>query len=199
MRSMAFVMFALSAVMILMACVKADRVRSWRSSVNPSAPDLGDGYFVVVRVVLLGMAAFGLYYGFHDLRISDQNQWSKEELAAAVRSATDDLNGKRTDTPYEDTSDLYNGFEMTIEDTVAEHAGGSAPRFALDVTGGEPGGDGSNKREYVVTADGAGSTFCMRVNAVRDKSGDHDVPAAGGGSVKVYAYVLKVTSSHGEC
>ena len=35
----------LSAVLLAMACVKADRVRAWRTGVNPSAEELSDASF----------------------------------------------------------------------------------------------------------------------------------------------------------
>lgn len=35
-------LFVLAALLVLMTCIKADRVRSWREALNPSAPDLPD-------------------------------------------------------------------------------------------------------------------------------------------------------------
>ncbi|WP_416531594.1 hypothetical protein [Streptomyces coelicoflavus] len=49
-------LFVLAALLVLMACIKADRVRSWRESLNPSAPDLPGVAFVVGRAVLILMA-----------------------------------------------------------------------------------------------------------------------------------------------
>ncbi|MFJ5034614.1 hypothetical protein ACIQB5_42700 [Streptomyces sp. NPDC088560] len=58
-----------AAVLLAMACVKADRVRAWRDSINPSAPEVPDSAFVAARVVLVTMAGIGVYtavQGFGD-------------------------------------------------------------------------------------------------------------------------------------
>ncbi|MER6157630.1 hypothetical protein ABT147_19110 [Streptomyces sp. NPDC001868] len=43
----------LPAALLAMACVKADRVRAWRSRVNPSAEELPDAAFTVARITLV--------------------------------------------------------------------------------------------------------------------------------------------------
>lgn len=63
MTSMSVAVFLGSAGLIAMACIKADRVRAWRESLNPSAPDIPDSAFAVARVVLLVMAALGVFVG----------------------------------------------------------------------------------------------------------------------------------------
>ncbi|MGW0086347.1 hypothetical protein [Streptomyces sp. NPDC003393] len=54
--------FVLSAVLVAMACGKA-RVRAWRTSINPSAPEVADASFTVARILLLVMAALGVCTG----------------------------------------------------------------------------------------------------------------------------------------
>ena len=51
----------LSAALLAMACVKADRVRAWRSSINPSAEELPDAAFTAARVILVTAAGIGIY------------------------------------------------------------------------------------------------------------------------------------------
>lgn len=53
---MTIFLFVLAALLVLMACIKADRVCSWREALNPSAPDLPGAAFVVGRAVLILMA-----------------------------------------------------------------------------------------------------------------------------------------------
>ncbi|MFF7373518.1 hypothetical protein [Streptomyces tricolor] len=65
-----------------MASVKTDRVRAWRESVNPSPPEVNGASFVVARVALLTMAAFGIYYGFQSISFADGQAWSDKELTA---------------------------------------------------------------------------------------------------------------------
>lgn len=84
-----------SAVLIAMACVKADRVRAWRQSLTPSAPDLPDTAFGCARVVFLALAACGVYTAVHGFGVSDAQSWDDKELTSAVRQATDDLDGYR--------------------------------------------------------------------------------------------------------
>jgi hypothetical protein len=43
----------LSAVLLAMACVKADRGRAWRTRIGPSAPELPDGAFVLPRILFV--------------------------------------------------------------------------------------------------------------------------------------------------
>ncbi|MFF8034380.1 hypothetical protein [Streptomyces sp. NPDC016626] len=43
-------------MLLATACVKAGRVRAWRESLNPPAPDVPDAAFVVTRLVLVTMA-----------------------------------------------------------------------------------------------------------------------------------------------
>ncbi|MEW1872464.1 MULTISPECIES: hypothetical protein [Streptomyces] len=57
----------LAAVLLAMACVKADRVRAWRESFNPSAPEVPDSAFVVARLTLVTMAVFMIVVGVRGL------------------------------------------------------------------------------------------------------------------------------------
>ncbi|MGV9254245.1 hypothetical protein [Streptomyces sp. NPDC003697] len=50
-------LFAVSAGLVAMGCVKADRVGAWRESVDPSDPDIPDSASVVARVTLFAVAA----------------------------------------------------------------------------------------------------------------------------------------------
>jgi hypothetical protein len=54
---MAVITFALSAALVAMACVKASRVRAWRHTVNPPAPEVPDSAFTVTRIMLFAVAA----------------------------------------------------------------------------------------------------------------------------------------------
>src|SRR5882762_11371604 len=83
----------LAAVLLAMACVKADRVRAWRESINPSAPEVPDASFVLARVVLVTMAGIGIYTAVQGFGVSDDMSWSDDELTSAVQGATDDLDG----------------------------------------------------------------------------------------------------------
>ena len=53
----------LAAVLPAMACLKTDRVRAWRESFNPSAPDVLDAAFVVARLTLVTMAVVMIVMG----------------------------------------------------------------------------------------------------------------------------------------
>ncbi|WP_200307284.1 hypothetical protein [Streptomyces adelaidensis] len=51
----------LSALLLAMACIKADRVRAWRSRINPSAEDLPDAAFTAARILFVTAAGLGIY------------------------------------------------------------------------------------------------------------------------------------------
>lgn len=198
MTSMTVQLFALSTVLIAMACVRADRVRAWREAVNPSAPEVPDSSFTVARVLLLAMAAFGIYFGFQSIALTDDAEWSADELASAVTGATDDLDGDTLHVgPHEVPSvDSSGDYALKVEDTVAEH-GDDAPRFGVDAEPTDP--DASDETYYTVTADGTASAFCLHVRLKRDKSGDYEAPGIAGTSYPQYGYVFRVTSRAGEC
>jgi hypothetical protein len=197
MKSMSLLLFAASAGLMAMACVRAGRVRAWREALNPSAPAIPDIDFTIARVLFLGMAALGIYFGFQSLSMAADAKWSDAELTRAVRSATDDLDGDSTYSPFEDDTTLTDDYASTIKDAIARHAGPHAPRSAVDATRTTP--DGSNDAYYDITADGTDSSFCMQVKVTRDKTGDHQEPGIGGGSATARKYVFRVNSRVGDC
>ncbi|MGW2029985.1 hypothetical protein [Streptomyces sp. NPDC001811] len=199
MTSMTVLLFALATVLIAMTCVRANRVRAWREAMNPSAPEISDSSFTVARVLLLTMAAFGIYYGFQSIALTDDADWSAEELTSAVRGATDDLDGDTLYVgPHEAPSvDSGGDYALKVEDTVAEHGGGDSPRTGVDAEATGP--DASDEAHYTVTADGTPSAFCLHVRLRRDRSGDYEAPGIAGKSYPQYRYVWRVTSRAGEC
>ncbi|MGX1133560.1 hypothetical protein RKD49_005750 [Streptomyces glaucescens] len=122
------ILFVLAALLILMACVKAQRVRSWRESLNPSAPEVPDAAFAVARIALIGVAIGCVVVGVRGLGVEDGSKWSDDELKRAVEQATYELDGSlyRVDEsgePVVHTDD----HETRIETEVAENGGGDAP------------------------------------------------------------------------
>ncbi|MCQ4203216.1 hypothetical protein M4J06_000599 [Streptomyces coelicoflavus] len=89
-------LFVLAVLLVVMACIKADRVRSWREVLNPSAPDLPDAAFVVGRAVLILMAIACVVVGFQGLAVQDDGEWSDDELTSAAEDATQALDGSCT-------------------------------------------------------------------------------------------------------
>lgn len=77
----------LAAVFLVMACVKADWVRAWRSHINPSAEELSDAAFTTVRVILVLMAGIGIYLAIQGFSVSDDAAWDGSELTAAVQGS----------------------------------------------------------------------------------------------------------------
>ncbi|WP_327727580.1 hypothetical protein OG250_10995 [Streptomyces sp. NBC_00487] len=75
----------LAAVFLVMACVKADWVRAWRSRVNPSAEELPDAAFTAARVILVLMAGMGIYLAIQGFSVSDDAAWDGSELTGAVQ------------------------------------------------------------------------------------------------------------------
>ncbi|MGW2745698.1 hypothetical protein [Streptomyces sp. NPDC001450] len=196
---MSVLIFVGSALLALMACVRADRVRAWRGALNSSTPDIPDSAFAVARVLLLGMAAAGVFVGFQTLAVADDAKWSSDELTSAVRGATDALDGGFTyGGPHEEDmpADFEGEYAMKIEDEITEHGGGDAPEFGVDAA---LSGSKSNEAYYLITADGADSAFCMQVERRRDKDSDREEPGIAGRTVTVPKFVFAVTSRAGEC
>ncbi|MEU5536530.1 hypothetical protein [Streptomyces sp. NPDC020362] len=196
---MTVLLFLLSAGLVAMTCVKADRVRAWREDLNPSAPDIPDASFTVARVALLVLAAFGIYYGFQSLAVADRANWSGDELTVAVRGAADALDGTTTYVGSEgdEPADFDGEYTLKIEDEVTAHGGGDAPGFGVDATPTGP--EKPNEAYYTVTADGTPSAFCMHVTLDRDKAGDYEAPGIGGQTYPQHKYVFSVTNRAGEC
>ncbi|MFS8198079.1 hypothetical protein ACLVWQ_05270 [Streptomyces sp. CWNU-52B] len=159
---MSVFIFVLSALLILMACVKADRVRSWRASLNPSAPEIPDAGFMVARLVLVAMAVVGVVIAFQGIAVEDNGGWSDDELTSAVEGATDALDGSFTYGAFEGDApaDFGGEYARKVEDEVVEHGGGDAPQFGVDAALTHK---TSEQAQYRISADGAGASFCMRV------------------------------------
>ncbi|MFH9618011.1 hypothetical protein ACH4MM_30480 [Streptomyces pratensis] len=183
-----------------MGCVKADRVRGWRQSFNPSAPEISDSAFVAARVVLFGMAGIGIFSAFQLMAVTANGEWSDDELSSAVSQATSELNGtSRLGDIFDDGSGFDQEIAKMIEEEVVENGGGGAPQSGVDA-----GAAASNKpsdADYTVQAAGADAAFCVHVVRTRSKDGDYEPPgvAGGAGSVTIPKYDFAVTSREGGC
>lgn len=188
----------LSAVLLAMACVKADRVRAWRTSVNPSAPDLPDSAFVAVRLIFLSLAGIGVYMTVHGFGVSDDVSWSDGELTSAVRQATDDLDGY-TFQADESGPLSFSDYESLIEDKVIEYGGGDAPEYGVTVEPAD--GNTADTASFTVTAHGAGNAFCTHMERTRSKKDDYTPPGitGGEGTLTYLGYRLSVSEREGEC
>jgi hypothetical protein len=196
------ILFVLAAILLLMACVKADRVRSWRESLNPSAPDIPDAAFVVARITLIGVAVGCVVTGVRGLGVEDGSKWSDDELKSAVAGATTELDGSFTyGGPLDDgePADFDGEYARTVEDEIAEHGGGDAPGYGVDAE--LSGTATADEAHYLITADGAATSFCMHVKRVHDGYIETVVPGLSGddAAVKEPKYSFAVTSRAGEC
>ncbi|MER6344200.1 hypothetical protein ACWC10_07295 [Streptomyces sp. NPDC001595] len=197
---MSVLLFVLAALLILMACVKADRVRGWRESLNPSAPELPDAAFVVARITLVVMAVACVVVGVQGLGAEDDSKWSDDELKSAVEQATSELDGSlhrvdgRTGEPM-----YFEEYESLIETEIVENGGGDAPQDGVDAA---PLGTNTEADAYFrVTANGADAEYCTHVKRVRDKDQDYSPPGISGGesTLTYLAYTLDVTTRKGAC
>ncbi|MFC8417603.1 hypothetical protein [Streptomyces coelicoflavus] len=195
-------LFVLAALLVLMACIKADRVRSWRESLNPSAPDLPDAAFVVGRAVLIVMAVVCVVVGFQGLAVQDDAEWSDDELTSAVEGATQALDGSFN---YGDSlegeapADFDGDYARKIEQEVIEHGGGDAPQLGVAATSLGPAV--SDQGEYRISADGADAVFCMDVKRTHDGYIETVAPGLSGDAavVKLPKYTFAVSSRAGDC
>ncbi len=194
----------LSAGLLAMACVKADRVRAWRTRVNPSAEELPDAAFVVARVALVATAGVGIYLGVQSFGVSDDMSWDDNELTSAVQGATDALDGSSGhDDMYADDPDSDTGwideYATKIEDEVVEHGGSDAPQSGVDARPADY--NTASEARYRVTASGAGTAFCLNVTRTRSKDGDYEPPgiAGGEGTLTIPSYDFAVTTRQGVC
>ncbi|MEU0602130.1 hypothetical protein ABZ484_28390 [Streptomyces sp. NPDC006393] len=200
---MATTSFILSAVLVAMACVKASRVRAWRTSINPSAPEVTDSSFVVARILLLVMAVLGVYTGFHSLAVADNGSWSDAELTSAVKGATRDLNGSfEYGDPYDDgtaPADFDGEYATKLEDEIIEHGGGDAPQYGVDASLTGP--TTATEATYRITAGGAAKAFCMHVTRAHTDDVESVAPGLPGDAAKVTMpeYTYAVSSRAGEC
>lgn len=195
-------LFVLSALLVLMACIKADRVRSWRESLNPSAPDLPDAAFMAGRVVLVAMAGACVVVGIQGLAVQDNGEWSDDELTSAVEGATRALDGSFTyGSPLED--DAPAGFDgeyaRKVEQEVVEHGGGDAPQLGVDAVSVGPAV--SDQAQYRITADGSDTAFCMDVKRAHAGYVETVAPGLSGdaAAVKLPKYTFAVSSRSGDC
>ncbi|MCP9958950.1 hypothetical protein [Streptomyces sudanensis] len=201
MSGLTVLLFGVCALLLLMACVSADRVRALRESWNPSAPDLPDAAFTVARVVLVAAALGGVVVGFQGLAVEDRMEWSDDELTNAVEGATRALDGSSAygDPVVVDESADFDAYASTIEQEVGEHGGGDAPQFGVNAELVGP--PESGRAHYEVSARGAGAAFCMAV--VRTQVGHVETAAPGlrgdAAAVKLPEYRFEVSSRAGYC
>ncbi|MFE1327921.1 hypothetical protein [Streptomyces sp. NPDC058741] len=172
---MSVIIFALAAVLIAMACIKADRVRSWRESLNPAAPELPDAAFVAARILLVGMALIGTVKGFQGLGAEDDSKWSDDELKSAVEQATYELDGflYRIDQSGEPVVYIYE-YDTLIESEVTENGGGDAPQDGVAAAAAD--GNTDADAYFTVSANGADAEFCVHIERVRSKRDDYTPP-----------------------
>ncbi len=197
---MSIITFALAAVLIAMACIKADRVRAWRESLNPSAPDIPDAAFVAARILFIGMAVIGTVRGFQGLAVEDDLKWSDDELKSAVEQATYELDGSlyRVDEWGEPATHIYE-YDTLIESEVVENGGGDAPQSGVAAAAAD--GNTDADAYLTVSANGADAEFCFHIERVRSKEDDYTPPGitGGAGTYTELGYRLTVTSREGAC
>ncbi|MER5552739.1 hypothetical protein ABT001_13825 [Streptomyces sp. NPDC002793] len=190
----------LAVGLVAMGCVKAERVRGWRTFSNPSAPEISDSVFVLARVVLFGTAAVCVFSGFRLLAVSADAEWSDDELSSVVSQATSELHGtSRFGDTFGDDSGFDQDIAKMIEEEVIENGGGGAPQSGVDA--GAAAGNKPSDADYTVQAAGADGAFCVHVVRTRSKDGDYEPPgvAGGPGSVTVPSHDFSVTSREGAC
>ncbi|MEU8031466.1 hypothetical protein AB0C13_22965 [Streptomyces sp. NPDC049099] len=188
-----------SAVLLAMACVKADRVRSWRSNINPSAPELPDAAFVAARVLFVTLAAIGIYTAIQGFGVSDDTSWDDSELTSAVQQAVDDLDGYTFTADDSGTPLSFDDYTSLLKDKVVQYGGGDAPQTGVTVTPADT--DTYDDAHLTVTAAGTDAAFCTRIERTRSKKDDYTPPGitGGEGSLTYRGYRLSATTQKGEC
>ncbi|WP_405599085.1 MULTISPECIES: hypothetical protein [unclassified Streptomyces] len=200
MTAMIAISFGVAVLLLLAACVKSDRVRGWRHSLNPSAPDLPDAAFVVGRVVFLIMAGVMVFEGFDLLRVSADSGWSDDELTSAVHQATDGLDGwMYRDDGLTTDSAYFDDYASLLEGKVIQYGGGGAPQSGVDAGPADTNTD--TDAYFTVQADGTDAVFCTHIERTRRAKDDYTPPgiAGGEGTITERAYQLVVTSKEGPC
>ncbi|WP_329433853.1 MULTISPECIES: hypothetical protein [unclassified Streptomyces] len=200
MTAMIAISFGVAVLLLLAACVKSDRVRGWRHSLNPSAPDLPDAAFVVGRVVFLIMAGVMVFEGFDLLRVSADSGWSDDELTSAVHQATDGLDGwMYRDDGLTTDSAYFDDYASLLEGKVIQYGGGGAPQSGVDAGPADTNTD--TDAYFTVQADGTDAVFCTHIERTRRAKDDYTPPgiAGGEGTITERAYQLAVTSKEGPC
>jgi hypothetical protein len=189
----------LCAVLVALACVKADRVRAWRTNINPSAPELPGAAFVAARVVFLGLACIGVYTAIQGFGVSDRVSWSDGELSSAVRQTADDLDGFTFQVDDEGTPLSFTDYEELIEERVYQYGGGDAPDYGVTVDSAE--GNTAADGSFTVTADGTGGAACVHLKRTRSPKDDYTPPGitGGEGTLKYRGYRLTASEREGEC
>lgn len=200
MTGMAVFLFFLAALLLTMACVKADWVRSVRRRTYPSGEELPGSAFAVLRVVLLVMAALCIWQGAGAVAMSADSEWSEDELDNAVTRTTSDLDGwMYRDDGYSTDSAYFDDYESLLRDKVVRYGGGGAPETGVAVTAAPTNTD--TDAYFTLSASGTSATFCTHIERTRSKKDDNEVPPIAGGKVThtERAYVLGVSSRSGEC
>ena len=189
----------LSAVLLGMACIKADRVRAWRARINPSAEELPDAAFVVARVAFVGLAGIGVYLAVQGFGVTDDMSWDDGELTGAVQQATDDLDGYRYYADESGTSMYFDDYRTLIEDKVVRYGGGDAPESGVAATPADANTD--DDAYFTVTANGTDAVYCTHVERTRSKKDDYTPPGIAGrvGTLTYPGYRLTVATREGEC
>ncbi|CAL9432256.1 hypothetical protein SUDANB105_02062 [Streptomyces sp. enrichment culture] len=200
MTGLSVISFVLAALLILMACVKAQRVRSWRESLNPSAPEVPDAAFVAARIALIGAAIGCVVVGVRGLGVEDGSKWSDDELKSAVEQAADELDGflYRVDESGEPVV-YFHDYETLIESEVVENGGGDAPQDGVDAA--PMSGNSDTDAYFTVSGNGADAEFCTHIKRVRSKEDDYTPPGitGGEGTYTELGYRLAVTMREGAC
>ncbi|MFI2379887.1 hypothetical protein ACH5AO_33270 [Streptomyces sp. NPDC018964] len=199
MTQLSMICLILAAVLLAMACLKADRVRAWRESLNPSAPDVPDSAFVVTRLVLVTMAVLLTVAGCRGLAVEDDAKWSADELTSAVEGAVTALDGtSRLEGASGSDAAVDEENATMIETEVVEHGGGDAPQLGVDAS--PTAGNTATDSTYTVSGDGAGVAFCVHVQRTRSKKHDQLFPSLGAGDgTRIPGYAYTVTSRKGAC
>ncbi|MFE2292337.1 hypothetical protein [Streptomyces sp. NPDC059452] len=192
--------FVLAGLVVAMGCIKADRVRSWRRALNPSAPELPDAAFTVGRIVLFGMAGLCLYSAFQFMAVTANAEWSDEELASAVSQSVAEMNGMSGFGNLDGSEDDFDDENSRmIKDELIENGGGGAPQSGVAATPSEA--NKPSRASYTVTAYGASAAFCVQVERVRDKDDAQVIPGGlgreGSGGLPRHTYTVK--HHKGEC
>ncbi|MET9497798.1 hypothetical protein [Streptomyces sp. NPDC006552] len=192
----------MAAVLVAMACVRADRVSALRRRTHPSGGQLPPAAFAVARAVLLTMAAICVWQGAQARATDADSRWSDAELTSAAHRAADDLDGYwyresslTHDTPY------FDDYESLIEEKVVRYGGGGAPQSGVHASAlaGTPHSDG----DFTLTADDTDRTFCFHVTKSRYKKQDYTPPGISGGEgsagYRELAYRMRVRAREGTC
>ncbi|WP_367320482.1 hypothetical protein [Streptomyces sp. HUAS ZL42] len=189
----------LSAVLLAMACVKADRVRAWRAEINPSAEELPDSAFVVARVILITLAGIGIYQCVQGFGVADDMDWDDSELTSAVQQTTDDLDGYTYFVDLTGNPFYFDDYATLLEDKVVRYGGGDAPQMGVDASPADTNTD--TDAYFTLTASGADAAFCTHIERARSKEHDYTPPGIAGGEGKFTypGYRLTVTTRDGAC